>query len=744
MPFSAMKKAVGLIGLCLLALFQEPLRAGEEVVISRDSLNPDLMENPGMHLHFHLFDGWRYHPGDRAEWAAPSLDDSSWQTLNCLQFESETFSEIDWIGIGWFRLHLRVEPSLWNKSIGMLLMQTGASEIYLDGELIYSLGTVGTSLEEEKVELGLESSAKMIPIRFSEQAEHVIAVRYSNFWGMDYKLLEYPRGFQLALSELSIGIANLTEIIRDLSIYQMLFGVPLAFTLLHFLLFLFYPESKENLYYALFAASISALAFAPLQPPFVAHPGLGVTFFLIFKVSLVLTALFGIRFLYHIFFGALPWFSRIPFGIGILLLLFSWAVPVNYIFVYTLASYAEMLRIVFVAIRRKKEGARIIGLGCAVFTLACAYQVLFAVGILEQDTIFFPYTFGIIALMISMSIHLARRFAQTNRDLQFQLVQVKTLSEQALEQERQTREHERRAGEEETARKLLEADNALKAKELEEARKRQQVLDELAETNQELQATQTQLIQSEKMASLGNLVAGIAHEINTPVGAINSMHDTLIRAVDRLKETLETSFSQAYNENRAMQASLKVIGDANRVIATGTERVTGIVRSLRSFARLDEAELKEVDIHEGIDNTLMLVHHDVKSRIEVVKEYGDIPPIVCYPSRLNQVFLNLLVNASQAIEGEGEIRIRTYMEDEKVHIAIRDSGVGIPEENLGKVFDPGFTTKGVGVGTGLGLSICYQIVQDHRGEIEVESRVGEGTTFTVILPTDLNENNTTN
>ena len=267
--------------------------------------------------------------------------------------------------------------------------------------------------------------------------------------------------------------------------------------------------------------------------------------------------------------------------------------------------------------------------------------------------------------------------------------------------------------------------------------------EELKKANQELRETQSQLVQSEKMASLGNLVAGIAHEINTPVGAINSMHDTLMRAVEKLKDTLASTFPKEYNENRAMQASLKVILDANRVITTGTERVTGIVRSLRRFARLDEAELKEVDIHEAIDNTLPLVHHDLKNRIEVVKEYGDIPPIVCYPSRLNQVFLNLLVNASHAIEGKGEIRIRTVLQEERVRVSIQDSGVGIPQENLDKVFDPGFTTKGVGVGTGLGLSICYQIVQDHLGEIQVESEVGEGTTFTVILPTDLSEEDLT-
>ena len=123
----------------------------------------------------------------------------------------------------------------------------------------------------------------------------------------------------------------------------------------------------------------------------------------------------------------------------------------------------------------------------------------------------------------------------------------------------------------------------------------------------------------------------------------------------------------------------------------------------------------------------------------MIKHFGEIPPVVCYPRRLNQVFLNILVNAKQAVEVTGEISITTFQKDHKVHVAIRDNGVGIPEENLEKVFDPGFTTKGVRVGTGLGLSICYQIIQDHKGEIKVESRVGEGSTFTVMLPMDLDE-----
>ncbi len=262
----------------------------------------------------------------------------------------------------------------------------------------------------------------------------------------------------------------------------------------------------------------------------------------------------------------------------------------------------------------------------------------------------------------------------------------------------------------------------------------------LAAANRELRETQIQLIQSEKMAALGTLVAGIAHEINTPVGAISSMHNTQVRAIEKMRHLLEERCEDGLTLNPQIGTILKVLDDANRVIATGSERVTTIVRRLRSFARLDEAELKEADIHEGIEDTLVLLQHEVKHHVQVVKSYGSLPKISCYPGKLNQVLLNLLINAKQAIQGEGTITIKTWHERGKVYIRVSDTGVGIPEKNLPKIFDPGFTTKGVGVGTGLGLSIVYRIIrEDHQGDIRVESTVGKGTTFTIILPDDLDQ-----
>lgn len=263
------------------------------------------------------------------------------------------------------------------------------------------------------------------------------------------------------------------------------------------------------------------------------------------------------------------------------------------------------------------------------------------------------------------------------------------------------------------------------------------VLDDLASTNKILRETQMQLVQSEKMASLGSLVAGIAHEINTPIGAVSSMYDTLSKTLERLKKILKSRFREEYEKQPSLRSVFQVIDDSNKVIKSGAERVINIVRRLKSFARLDEAELKKVDIHEGLEDTLTLIHHELKHNIKVIKEFGDIPAISCFPGQLNQVFLNLLINGKQAIKNKGTISIRTSTRDNKVRIVIQDNGSGISKENLQKVFDPGFTTKGTGVGAGLGLSISYQIIQDHRGEIKVESEPGKGTVFTIILPMDL-------
>ena len=232
------------------------------------------------------------------------------------------------------------------------------------------------------------------------------------------------------------------------------------------------------------------------------------------------------------------------------------------------------------------------------------------------------------------------------------------------------------------------------------------------------------------MASLGNLVAGVAHEINTPLGALKSNFDLFVRSLDKLRSLLESSeVAQQIRLNKELSELVANIQKLNSVNETATKRIVNIVNSLRRFARLDQGEKDLFDLHEGIENTLTLVNHQLKNRIEVVKEYGDIPQIKCFPNQLKQVFMNLLVNASQAIDDKGTIRIRTYRRDRDAIVEFTDNGRGIPRNAQERIFDPGFTTKGVGVGTGLGLSIVHQIIKDHNGRIEEECEPGPGTTF---------------
>ena len=255
------------------------------------------------------------------------------------------------------------------------------------------------------------------------------------------------------------------------------------------------------------------------------------------------------------------------------------------------------------------------------------------------------------------------------------------------------------------------------------------------ERTRELKDKQTQLAQAEKMASLGNLVAGVAHEINTPMGALKSNNDLFIRYFKKLREKLNEDVSpRKIFDDEGLLKLFENIQNLNRVNQTAADRIVNIIASLRKFARLDKADKDRYDVHEGLESTLTLVHHELKNRIEVIKEYGQIPEIFCYPNQINQVFMNILVNASQAIADKGVITIKTYPQDANVVIEIADTGCGIGEETRKHIFDPGFTTKGSGVGTGLGLSIVHQIIEDHKGEIEVASEVGKGTTFKIILP----------
>lgn len=273
---------------------------------------------------------------------------------------------------------------------------------------------------------------------------------------------------------------------------------------------------------------------------------------------------------------------------------------------------------------------------------------------------------------------------------------------------------------------------------------------DLKELNTRLSDAQNKLIQSEKLASIGQLAAGVAHEINNPIGFIFSNFGTLEQYLGDLFQMLDAyEATEAHIDNgealariRTLKAELDIeylkddIPNLMRESRDGIQRVRKIVQDLKDFSRVDaRQEWESADLHAGIDSTLNIVNNEIKYKADVVKHYGPLPEVQCLPSEMNQVFMNLLVNAAHAITSErGTITITTGVDGPQVWVEIADSGSGIAPENMQRIFDPFFTTKPVGKGTGLGLSLSYGIVQKHGGRMEVSSEIGVGTRFRVTLP----------
>jgi len=271
---------------------------------------------------------------------------------------------------------------------------------------------------------------------------------------------------------------------------------------------------------------------------------------------------------------------------------------------------------------------------------------------------------------------------------------------------------------------------------------------ELAEANAALKASQSQVLQQEKMASIGQLAAGVAHEINNPIGFITSNLNSLGKYLARMSDFIQLQ-SRALaspgdhlllEEVRQKEKALKmnfILNDSLKIIEEsldGSERVQRIVQSLKSFSRSDDGKRVCADINDCFEGAVNIVWNEIKYKAALIRELGVLPPTLCYPNQLNQVFMNFLINAVHAIENQGTITVRTWHDDGSIWASVSDTGHGIPPEVVSRIFEPFFTTKEVGKGTGLGLSITYEVIKRHEGDIWVESTPGEGTTFTIRIP----------
>lgn len=448
------------ISLCLIvtALFARPGHAqtGERFYLSADSLNK--------HKQIWFTDAWRYHAGDDTAWANPGYDDRGWEEATT-RLSPQKLPNSGWPGRGWFRLHLTVDSALVNQPLALLFPQRGAAEIYLDGKRIQSFGKVGTSPADERV--FWEKNPQIIVFR---ERQACLAVRYSNFSTLHFLQHGTWIGFSLGLGKMEDMVAARTQEVRYASSLQiMVAAVPLTFALLHLALFLFYPRLHANAYFALFALGFALLYFCGAQYSFINDPRHALWLNRLQDLFGLFTIVAGLRFAYALFCEKLPgqfWLFLLG---AVAFVLWFWSRSFRdhtFMWVFVLLGLLEMLRVNIFAMRQKKEGAWIIGIGFGLFLTAGAWTMLNNLGLIKLPSSGLIIMTGFFCLLASMSLYLSRSFAQTNKTLERKLVEVQELSEKTLAQERQAKALEMQ-------RALLEAENARKTKELEEARQLQ-------------------------------------------------------------------------------------------------------------------------------------------------------------------------------------------------------------------------------------------------------------------------------
>jgi serine phosphatase RsbU (regulator of sigma subunit) len=420
----------------------------------------DITQNGG----FWLTNGWRFKQGDDSAWISPDVDDRSWELVSCAMYPENLPAE-GWNGIGWFRLHLDIDSSLWNEPLAFRLWQTGASEVYLDGKLLLRFGAVGRSRDTEQ---SFEDRNPKV-ISFTGKADHLLAVRYSNFSPERFARLGIDAGFEILLGDLNGTIDSRIATVRQTSVLQMVFTtIPLVLALLHFALFFFYPQSRENLYYALCMIGFAGITFSVNQLIFTTSAYQVLTLQVVGIVSQLFAVVSGLMMFYTLAFDKTPHRALIAIGIGVALSVWAVLLPdktMNTVKdIFTVVVLLEILIGYFRAGQRSLEGSSIVGIGFLILASTVTYELLAGYGIIPTiANIRGTYVYGALALSISMSIFLSRRFANTNLQLEVQLQQVRELSERTLEQERRARDAE-------IERRVLAADNDRKTRELDEAR----------------------------------------------------------------------------------------------------------------------------------------------------------------------------------------------------------------------------------------------------------------------------------
>ena len=678
-----------------------------------------------------LLSGWKFQAGDNPQWAKPGFDDSKWQ-LTDPGIDITKFDQLKNAGVGWLRLHIRAGGAVTGQRLLAWVSQYSASEIYLDGKLIQQYGYIS---HDPAKTIAVTPAGELFELKLKGGVNQVIAVRVgyqSRILYVSPLYVPLP-AFSMYINGYKAATANSEDLSKlnqeQLVMYSIAAGIFLILCLIHLLYFIFDRSQKISLYYLIYCLSVFYIYLTFVFIFYQGHSETLSTYMLIFYAGIICfcTAFLFLVLVVYVLFG---YHRRTVFKVlAILALLVALGIFLDDIIstfidgvVFPVLCMLEVARICFLAIKQKRKDAAII------FPVICLYIILLVwEGLLDQTTILATLLiyFVFLSLPIALAIYLGLKTASTNRALKTTLAEVQTLSAQNIlkEQEKQ---------------QILADQNILLETQVDER------TSELNQSLTHLKQTQTQLIQSEKMASLGELTAGIAHEIQNPLNFVNNFSEVNKELMDELREELDKGDTE-----EAKAISLDVIQNLEKIVHHG-KRADAIVKAMLQHSQSGSGIKEPTNINALADECMRLAYHGLRAKdkvfnAELLSHLDKTLPLVnVIPQDMVRVMLNLFNNAFYAVNQKQktgdvaykpEVSVTTSNANGQVIIKVKDNGTGIPDAIKDKIMQPFFTTKPTGEGTGLGLSLTYDmVVKGHGGSIQVNSVEGEGSEFKITLP----------
>ena len=683
--------------------------------------------------------GWKFKAGENPDWAKPAFNDASWQSVDPTLDVYNALPQLPKSGICWFRIKLPLINEVQKNQLALIIQQSGASQIYLNGLLVKQFGVLDTDVKKIKA---YDPTDKPLLLPLNADTQQVLAVRFALEPGLRYTKLFATKNpaFQVILksAENALDDYNKNEFLFD-TYKGFVLGLYLLFLLIHFAYYFFQPIYKANFYFGLYALFYLAFIFNPALD---AHLGIS-------KFYALNLGLFFVLMTWVLLLTAIYWLlnQKKDWAYWSLLLLiipafiiniwqYDWGWHIAADIMITLFEL-NIARVTIKAVQKKKKGAWLIAGGaicCLVLFVLFVSTISIRPDLPMLANLFL--VFSGLSIPITTSIYLGLNFGFISNTLKQKLNEVNELSQKNLEQEKEKQQ-------------ILYVQNETLEKQVSER------TGQLSKSLEELKSTQSQLIQAEKMASLGELTAGIAHEIQNPLNFVNNFSEVNKEMLEELKaERLKPKVER--DETLEDELINDVIANEEKINHHG-KRAGDIVKGMLQHSQSSTGVKEPTDINALVDEYLRLSYHGLRAKdknfnAELKTDFDEtIGKINIIPQDIGRVLLNLFNNAFYAVNEqksrnfisyEPTVSVTTRKYGNQLIITVSDNGNGIPQNVVNKIFQPFFTTKPTGQGTGLGLSLSYDIIKAHGGEIKVESRVdegnpgssGKGTEFIIVLP----------